>query len=73
MAALWSAFVVVVCAYANGLSGALLGGVVLALAVLWFAVVRRRFVGPKVTLAGFEGAVDVQDLSGTPPETVRDR
>jgi len=54
-AVLWSAFVLVVCSLPpNQLPAGLLGGVVVALVILYLAVVRKRFAGPKVTLATLE-------------------
>jgi len=50
----WSACVCVLSSYADPLSIAILGGIVAALAALWFLNVRGRFRGPEVTLAAFE-------------------
>ena len=54
-AVVWCALVLVVCSLPpNFLAAAMLGGVVLALAITYFAVVRARFQGPKVDLAMLE-------------------
>ncbi len=51
----WSAFVLVVCSLPpNALPAKMLVGALAALGVLWFAVVRKRFEGPRVTLAALE-------------------
>ena len=55
-ALLWSAFVLVVCSLPpNQLPAAMLGALVVVLAIVWRAFVRGRFAGPKVTLANLEG------------------
>jgi amino acid transporter len=53
-AVVWTAGVVGVCTLANRLATAMLGGVLGALAVLWWTWVRARFAGPPVDLAHFE-------------------
>lgn len=54
-AAAWSAFVLAVCSLPpNTLAAKLLGGVLLALVALWSFVVKKRFEGPRVTLAALE-------------------
>jgi len=50
-AVLWSALVIAVCVLANPLSGAILAGLVAALAALYLAWVKARFRGPAVKLA----------------------
>jgi amino acid transporter len=55
LAVLWCAFVLLVCSLPpNQLPAAMLAAVVVVLAVVWFARVRGRFVGPKVQLANLE-------------------
>ena len=55
VAVAWCAFVLVVCSLPpNFLAGALLGGLIVVLAVVFFVFVRRRFKGPKVDLAMLE-------------------
>lgn len=55
VAVAWSAFVLVVCSLPpNQLPAKMLAGCVALLAVLWFAIVRRRFRGPSVTLEDIE-------------------
>jgi amino acid transporter len=56
LAVAWTAFVFVVCTLANGLAMRLFAGLLVLLAVLWIAVVRRAFRGPRVDLAHFEQA-----------------
>lgn len=51
----WSAFVLAVCSLPpNTLAAKLLAGVVLSLVFLWTVIVRKRFEGPRVTLAALE-------------------
>jgi amino acid transporter len=50
----WACGVGFVCALANPLGMEIFTGLLAALGVLWFTVVRRRFEGPKVDLAHFE-------------------
>lgn len=55
-AVVWSAVVLFVCSLPpNDLPARMLAACLALLAVLWFTVVRRRFSGPKVTLAAIEG------------------
>jgi amino acid transporter len=57
LAVAWAAFVLVVCMLPpNQLAGALLLGVVAALAVLYNALVRGKFKGPKISLTEIESA-----------------
>jgi amino acid transporter len=51
----WTCGVLVVCTLANTLAMGLFAVLVVALAALWFGDVRRRFRGPGVDLAHFEG------------------
>jgi amino acid transporter len=54
-AIVWCAFVLVVCSLPpNQLPAAMLGALVVLLVVVWFSLVRTRFVGPKVKLANLE-------------------
>ena len=54
-AVLWTGFVLVVCTLPpNRVAGGMLAGMVVVLAVVWVAVVRRRFAGPEVSLAALE-------------------
>lgn len=56
VAVVWSAFVLAVCSLPpNQLPAAMLAGAVLLLSSLYFAVVRKRFEGPRVKLAALEG------------------
>ena len=56
VAVFWSAFVLVVCSLPpNQLPAAMLAGAVVLLLALYFAVVRKRFEGPRVKLAALEG------------------
>ena len=57
LATAWTVFVVAVCVFTNRLSGALLAGVVVTLAVLYLARVRGTFRGPKIDLAAFEATL----------------
>jgi amino acid transporter len=58
LAVLWTAFVLVVCALPpNGLAGAMLVVVAIALAVVYRRAVRGRFAGPKVHLGDLEAKV----------------
>ena len=50
----WTFFVFFVCMLANTLAMIAFAVLLAGLALLWFAVVERRFVGPKVALADFE-------------------
>jgi amino acid transporter len=55
LAVLWAAFVLVVCVLPpNALAGVMLLGVAVALAALYFGVVRGNFTGPKISLAEIE-------------------
>ena len=55
----WSAVVLVVCSLPpNQLPAAMLGGAVLTLGIVYVAFVRKRFEGPRVTLAALEKEVD---------------
>jgi amino acid transporter len=55
LAVAWTAFVLVVCALPpNVLAGAMLAGVVVGLLTLYFAVVRGRFSGPRISLEEIE-------------------
>jgi amino acid transporter len=55
LAVLWTAFVLVVCALPpNALAGAMLLGVVTALAVLYLTAVRGKFAGPTIRLDRLE-------------------
>jgi amino acid transporter len=57
VAVAWSLVVLVVCSLPpNQLPAAMLAGAVLALGILYFALVRKRFKGPRVKLAALEGA-----------------
>jgi amino acid transporter len=57
VAVAWCAFVLVVCALPPGqLATAMLGGCVAVLAIVYVAVVKKTFTGPKVDLAHFESA-----------------
>lgn len=57
VAVLYAVVVLFVCSLPpNDLAARLLVGCLAALAVLYFAVVRKRFAGPKVTLAALEAA-----------------
>jgi amino acid transporter len=51
----WTGIVFFVCTLANALAMAVFAGLLVGLAGLWGLVVRRRFTGPKVDLAHFEG------------------
>jgi hypothetical protein len=50
----WTAVVFLVCALADPLALEMFGGLGVALALVWLAVVRSRFAGPHVDLAQFE-------------------
>jgi hypothetical protein len=55
LAALWSVFVLGICSMPpNDLAARMLAAVLTTFVILWFTVVRRRFEGPKVTLAFLE-------------------
>jgi amino acid transporter len=55
IAVLWSVLVLAVCSLPpNQLPAAMLGGAVVLLAILYFAVVQNRFEGPRVKLAALE-------------------
>ncbi len=55
MAVLWGAFVLVVCVLPpNGVAGAMLAGVVITLAVVYFTWIRGHFAGPSIDLAKLE-------------------
>jgi amino acid transporter len=56
LAVAWTGFVFVVCTLANGLAMCLFTALLVLLAALWVAVVRREFRGPRVDLAQFEQA-----------------
>jgi amino acid transporter len=54
-AVVWSSAVLVVCSLPpNAVAGAMLAGVVLALAVFYFAIVRGRFRGPSLDLSAVD-------------------
>ena len=54
-AVVWSVLVLVVCGLPpNDLPAKMLGGTLVLLGVLWTLVVRKRFEGPRVTLAALE-------------------
>ena len=54
-AVVWCAFVLIVCSLPpNQLPAGMLAALVSALVLIWFAVVRGRFAGPKVKLANLE-------------------
>jgi amino acid transporter len=55
IAVAWSAFVLTVCSLPpNQLPAKMLLGCIVALAVVWLTLVRKRFTGPKVTLDALE-------------------
>jgi amino acid transporter len=55
LAVAWSLAVLVVCCLPpNAVAGAMLGGVIAALALLYFVAVRGRFRGPALNLAALE-------------------
>jgi amino acid transporter len=57
VAVLWSVFVLVVCSLPpNQLAAKMLGVLLVVLAIVWLAFVRRSFEGPKVKLVALEGA-----------------
>ena len=58
-AVVWAGFVGVVCGLADPPALAMFGALLLGVAALWFASFRRRFEGPRVTLASFEDSRDV--------------
>ena len=66
----WCVFVLVVCALPpNMLAAKLLLGVLVMLLVLWFALVRAKFTGPRVDLAALEqDAVDADADRVSAPE-----
>jgi amino acid transporter len=58
VAVFWSIVVLVVCCLPpNQLPAQMLGGAVVLLGLLYFAVIRKRFEGPRVKLATLEGSV----------------
>jgi amino acid transporter len=55
LAVAWSAFVLVVCSLPpNAIAGAMIAGTILALVAFYFAAVRGKFRGPKLTLTDIE-------------------
>jgi amino acid transporter len=54
-ATLWSLFVLIVCSLPpTTIAGYMLVGVTVAIVILYFAFAKKKFTGPKVTLASFE-------------------
>lgn len=59
VAVIWSVIVLAVCCLPpNQLPARMLGGAVVLLGLLYFAVIRKRFEGPRVKLAALEGSVE---------------